>query len=450
MPRKTDRTLLKELFRLALPIMAGNFIHSLFNLVDTFFLGRVGKEALSAPAIAMPIIFFFIVFGMGFSIAGTTLIGQSKGKNDTARAEFYLGQMTVFVVLASIIISILGVSFTPVFLRVINVPADSYDYTFIYMRIIFLGVPFMYISFIFQAALRGIGDSMTPMVIQIVAVLLNILLDPLLIFGLGFFPRLEVAGAAIATVLSRFAASVFAIVLLVRGRRGIRLQVQNLKPDRNALGLFVKIGFPASLGQAVSALGFTVLQGIVNGFGSSVVAAFGIGNRVINMFNMPGMGLSQAAAVLTAQNLGRKDYTGAKKAVTLAMRSIFIFITAGMFYTTVWGKHLIRLFIADPEVLVIGTRMFRIFGPSVIFFSLFTIINGAFQGGGDTKPVMIMNVMRLWVFRVPLAWFLAHFLELGYNGIWYAMAASNICIAVISYLLYRKERWMYKINPDTI
>lgn len=450
MPTPKDRALLKELFRLALPIMAGNFIHSLFNLIDTVFLGRVGKEALSAPAIAMPIIFFFIVFGMGFSVAGTTLIAQSKGKNDPERADFYLGQMTIFIVAASIIISIVGFILTPAFLRLINVPPDSYNYTFTYMRTIFLGVPFMYVSFVFQSALRGVGDSMTPLLIQTVAIVINILLDPLLIFGPGIFPRLEVAGAAIATVVSRMIASVFALALLSRGSRGIRLRLRNLKPDRRALKLFVQIGLPSSLGQAGSALGFTVLQGIVNGFGTSVVAAFGIGNRVINMFNMPGMGLSQATAVLTAQSIGRKDYRGARKVANLAMKSIFIFITAGMIYTTFWGRHLILLFIDDPEVLAIGSRMFRIFGPSVILFALFTIVNGAFQGGGDTKPIMVMNMVRLWGLRVPLAWLLAHVAGLGADGIWYSMFLSNAGVAVIGLLLYRTDRWMYKLNPDDI
>lgn len=450
MPVHTDRPLLKELFRLALPIMAGNFLHSLFNLVDTIFLGRVGKEALSAPAIAMPVIFFFIVFGMGISVAGTTLIAQSKGKNDNEKADFYLGQMTVFIILASLVISILGFSLTPAFLKLIRVPDDSYQYTFNYMRIIFLGVPFMYMSFVFQGALRGVGDSMTPLMIQAVAIVLNIVLDPLLIFGIGFFPRMEVSGAALATIVSRLAASIVAVVLLARGSKGIRLILKNLWPDRRALKLFVDIGLPASLGQAVSALGFTALQGIVNGFGTSVVAAFGIGNRIINMFNMPGMGLSQATAVLAAQNLGRKDREGAKKVVRLAMLSIFIFITVGMVYTTFWGKHLIRLFIDDPEVIAVGSRMFLIFGPSVICFALFTIINGAFQGGGDTKPVMVMNMIRLWGLRLPLAWLLAHALSLGAAGIWWAMFISNVGVAVIGFLLYRTDRWMYKLNPDDI
>lgn len=450
MPKYKDRTLLKELFRLALPIMAGNFIHSLFNLIDTIFLGRVGKEALSAPAIAMPVIFFFIVFGIGFSIAGTTLIAQSKGKEDLEKADFYLGQMTIFIVAAALIISIVGFSLTPVFLRLINVPADSYDYTFTYMRIIFLGVPFMYLSFVFQSALRGVGNSITPLLIQIVAIVINIILDPLLIFGIGFFPRLEVAGAALATIISRLIASIYALVLLSRGSKGITLRLRNLRPDRRALKLFVQIGLPASLGQAISAMGFTVLQGIVNSFGTSVVAAFGIGNRVISMFNMPGMGLSQATAILTAQNIGRKDYANAKKVANLALKSIFIFITAGMIYTTFWGRHLIRLFIVDPEVLAIGTRMFRVLSPSVILFALFTIINGAFQGGGDTKPVMIMNMIRLWGLRLPLAWLLAFIAGFGADGIWYAMFLSNAGIAVIGFLLYRTDRWMYKLNPEDI
>ena len=121
-----------------------------------------------------------------------------------------------------------------------------------------------------------------------------------------------------------------------------------------------------------------------------------------------------------------------------------------MTYTMFWGKSLIRLFITDPEVLEVGARLFRIFSPSVIFFSLFTILNGAFQGGGDTKPVMIVNSLRLWVFRVPLAWLFTSTLGLGSSGIWWAMAISNIAVAVIGFLYYRTDRWMHFLNPDDI
>ncbi|RKX88210.1 MAG: MATE family efflux transporter, partial [Spirochaetes bacterium] len=252
-----------KLIKLALPIMLGNFFQMLYNLADTFFLGKIGKEALSAPSISMNLIFFMIVFAFGFSNAGTTLISQSKGKGDRDRMDFYLGQMTSLILAIAVLISILGIIFTDSLLVLMQVPEDTFEYTSSYLRIIFSGIPFMFMSFVLRSSLQGIGNSLTPLLVQSLTVVLNIILDPILIFGFGPVPSMTVRGAAYATVFSRIVASAVGVAILLRGRRGIKLKFRNMKPDRKAMKLLLKIGIPASVGQGISALGFTVLQGVV-------------------------------------------------------------------------------------------------------------------------------------------------------------------------------------------
>jgi putative MATE family efflux protein len=428
--------------------MAGNLLQTLYNLVDAFFLGKLGKAALSAPSISFPIVFFLVVFAFGFSMAGTTLISQSKGKNDREKIDFYLGQTTTVMVIVGVLVSILGFVLTPSLLKLLSVPEDAYLFTRQYMRIIFTGLPFMFMAFILQAALHGIGDSITPLIVLGSTVLLNIALDPICIFGFAFVPAMGVRGAAIATVVSRFVGSFVACIILIRGRRGVQLRIGAMRLQGPALRLLLKIGVPASISQGVSALGFTVLQGIVNSFGTSVIAAFGIGNRIISLFNMPAMGFSRATAVVVGQRLGAKDKSHAWLALKQSAISILVFITAGMLFMFFRGSTLVRIFIDDPDVLTYGKELFRIVSISVIFFTLFTVLMGALQGAGETRPGMYLNIARVWVFRAPIAYLLGN--EVGPQGIWWSMFISNFVVAIVGIFIVMRGRWMDRLDPDAI
>ena len=448
--QNTNQSLLKRLILLALPIMAGNLLHTLYNLVDTFFLGKLGREAVAAPSIAFPIVFFLVVFAFGFSTAGTTLISQSKGKRDPEKVDFYLGQVTIIMVGAAILISVFGVSFAKPLLKLMAVPEETFQNAYRYMTIIFIGLPFMFMSFVLQSALHGIGDSITPLVIQAFTVTLNIVLDPLLIFGIGPFPRLEVQGAAIATVISRLISSAIALNILLRGRRGLHLKRSNIKPQKEAVKLILKIGVPASIGQGVSALGFTVLQGVVNSFGTATIAAFGIGNRITSLFNMPAMGFSRATAVLVGQSLGAKNKREAWHVMKISVVIIGIFITIGMTFMFFRGALFVKIFLNDPEVIELSTTLFRIITVGMVFFALFTVLMGALQGAGATKPVMYLNIARVWIFRFPLAYLLGKTFGMGPDGIWYSMLVSNLMIAIAGFVIVGRGKWMSALDPDKI
>ncbi|MDA3940527.1 MAG: MATE family efflux transporter [Spirochaetia bacterium] len=430
--------------------MLGNFLQMLYNLADSYFLGKIGKEAISAPSISMNLIFFLIIFAFGFSSAGTTLISQSMGKGDKRKTDFYLGQMTVLLLVVASIISILGIIFTDNILHLMQVPDDTFQYTSDYLKIILAGIPFMFMSFILRSALQGVGNSITPLVVQSVTVFLNILLDPIFIFGFGPVPAMSVRGAAYATVIARMVASIIAVVILVKGSKGIKLHYKDMIPDKKAIKLLLKIGLPSSVGQGISAFGFTVLQGVVNGFGTAVIAAFGIGNRIIGLFNMPAMGISQATAVLVGQQLGAKNYNNVKKIVKHSFITIFIFISVGMTITFFRGNLVVRFFVDDLDVIYHGAMLFKIVSPSVIFFALFTVANGAFQGAGDTKPIMALNIIRLWGIRVPLVFLLVAFTGLGPVSIWIGMFASNLVVAIAGFYLLSQGNWMHKLNSDEI
>lgn len=444
------KSLLRQLLGIALPLMAGNLVQTLYNLTDAWFLGKLGAAELSAPTIAFPIIFFLILFGIGLSMAGTTLIAQARGREDRERIDFYLGQSTFVLMIIALILSAAGLLLAEPLLKLLQTPAGVYAFTLDYMNIIFAGLPFMFGFLVLQSGMEGIGRTTVPLIVQVFTVVLNIGLDPLLIFGIGSFPAMGVRGAALATVIARGAGSTIAFVILIRGRYGIQLRLKNLRPQAESIRLLLRIGLPSSFGQAASALGFTVLQGIVNSFGPAVIAAFGVGNRLINLFNMPAMGISRATTTLVGQSLGAREPTRAREAVTLSIILIQSFLLPAMVLTFFYGSSFVRFFIDDPETMRYGAELFRVVAPSVVLFGFFHAVTGALQGAGDTRPIMYLNIARLWVLRVPVAYLLGFVIGIGPGAIWWAMFISNMITAAAGLLYMSRGTWVRALESQKV
>ncbi|MFO8044141.1 MAG: MATE family efflux transporter, partial [Alkalispirochaeta sp.] len=362
------------------------------------------------------------------------------------RVDFYASQTVGLITVTGIVIGVIGLVAVSPLLRLLQVPPEAYAETEIYMQIIFSAVPFMFFFFVLQGVLQGVGDSITALWVQLATVTLNGLLDPLLIFGIGPFPAMGVAGAATATLISRGISAVAILIILFRGGQRLAIHRRDLRPDPAAWRQLIGIGLPLATGQGIAALGFTVLQGVVNGFGVAVIAAFGVGNRIIGMFNMPAIGLSRATAALVGQELGARRPEGARHALRVSILSMLAFIVPAMTLTFFFGNLVMRFFVNDTAVIAHGATLFRIVSVSVVPFTLFTVINGAFQGGGDTRPVMYLSVLRLWGIRVPLAMYLAWNLAYGPPGIWYAMFVSNVVTAALGFAILRSGRWLRHIE----
>ncbi|MDA3956326.1 MATE family efflux transporter [Oceanispirochaeta sp.] len=437
---------LRPLLKVAVPVMLANGAETIYNLTDSWFLGRLGSREISAPTIAFNLIMLIILGGLGISAAGTTLISRAVGQKDQKKAEFFLGQVCSLLLLASLLLAAAGWLLAGPFLRAIQTPPDLFELTADYIRIICLGIPFMYGFFALQSAMEGTGNTMAALRIQLLATAVNIPLDAVLIFGAGSIPSLGVKGAALATVLSRGVAAVSAYVILFRGRQGIRLHVANLPFKPSVLRLLLKVAIPSSLSHMASSLGFIVLQGLVNSFGTAVIAAFGIVNRIHSLFYMPAQGMARGTASLVGQSLGAGDPSRAGKVVKTGVFLALIYIIPGMIFCFFYGSQFIRFFINDPAVIDEGSLLFRIISPSVIVFTVFLILAGAFQGAGDTRSLMMMHLGRLWVFRLPFAWLLAFPLGWGTQGIWYAMVFSNVVITAIGIFRFRSEGWVHALK----
>ncbi len=442
------RKTLGQLLAIGLPLMAGHLVETLYNITDTYFLGRLGAAELSAPSVAFPLVMGTVVFGMGIANAGTTLIAQSKGRRDPERMNYYLGQTASLLLIIALLLAAGGALASGPLLRLLQTPGSIYPLALVYLRTIFAGVPLMFGFFLLRAAMQGTGNTKVALAVQLATVAVNIPLDVLLIFGAGPIPALSVQGAALATVISRGIGSGAAFFILFRGNRGLILRGEYLRPRRAAFRLLLRIGLPASTGQGLSALGFTVLQGLVNIYGTAVIAAFGVGNRIIALFNMPAMGLGKAVTSLVGRELGAGDQRGARRAVAVAAAVVTAVLLPSMLGVALFGGRLMIFFVDDPEAAAWGALMFRVVTPSVVLFAYFLLLNGAFQGAGDTRPVMLMNAGRLWLIRVPLAYLFSLGLGMGPLGIWVAMFISNFLTALAGYLYYRRGGWMTVLGRD--
>jgi putative MATE family efflux protein len=279
------------------------------------------------------------------------------------------------------------------------------------------------------------------MQVNLISVAVNVVLDPVLIFGFGPFPEMGVVGAAVATVFSRALASFIGIHRLFKGGNGVRITLADMKPHSRMIGRIMKIGLPVSLGQLGTSLGFTFMIGIVNSFGSAVTAAFGVGSRIIHMALVPAMGLSQANATAVGQNLGAGNVRRAEKSSNTALLLIGLIllpVTLGMFF---FGADISKVFVDDPEVIQLDRTMFRITTPSVFVFGFLMILLGSFQGSGYTMPVMALNMSRLWILRIPGAYLLAYTAGMGPSGIWWAMFVSNTAVTIAGWIWFRRGTW---------
>jgi len=437
-----------HLLAVAWPVSVSFLLQTFYNLVDAFWLGKLGKSALVAPTVTMNVVFIGIALAMGLGQAGTTLISQYKGAERPQEMGRAAGQSLILQIGVGSILALLGLIFAPTLLRWLHTPEDAFAGTLVYMRWITAGVPLMFIFHVYQGIYSGLGDTIGPMRINVATVLINMVLDPILIFGWGPIPAMGVAGAAAATVFARGIASVLAVHALMLGP-GFRIHLSDLQPDSEMLKRLMRVGLPLSLGQAGTSLGFTLLVGIVNSFGSSVTAAFGVGHRVIMMVSVPAMALGQANATAVGQNLGAGFIDRAMLSVKRSALLITIFLLPLTIATFFFGEHITHLFIADPEVIAYGRDLFRITSFSVFIFGLILVLFGAFQGSGHTLPYMAVNMGRLWLVRIPATWLLAVVWDMGPAGLWWAMNLSNLIAGAAALIWFLQGGWQKRVIPDS-
>jgi len=438
-----DRPVLPTLVRLAWPIVVGHLLHLTYQLVDTFWVGRLGAVPLAAVSVSFPPLFIVFSLAAGFSISGVALVSQYSGAARKDQASLAAGQVIAFSLLLSMALAVLGLAFGRQLLSWVGADAEVLPLAWAYFSILTSGIPLIFLFFVFSAVLEGTGDTLTPMKLKAASVILNIVLDPLLIFGVWIFPEMGIAGAAIATVVSRFAAAAVGVYLLVTGRRGLTVRPVHLIPRWSLIRLVVRIGTPAALGMSAVAVAMTIMTAIVAAFGTMALAAWGVGNRVLSLIRMPSMGFARATGVLVGQHLGA-DQPGSAGRTAWTGVAVNVGVMALIVVAFQFGAQLVmRLFSGDAEVIRIGAQYLRWGAVAYGFLAVQQVLGGALDGAGRTLIKTFFLLLNIWVLQIPLA--AAFSTPLGVDGIWYAIVVAKFLGATAIALWFLRGTWQRKV-----
>lgn len=442
----TQGNILQHLLAFAWPMLVGNLLQALYNTVDAIWVGRfVGAHALGAVAVSFPIMMALVALLMGLTMATTTLVSQFRGAQDHAGVKRTISNSLRLLTALAISVSAAGFFLRVPVLRLISTPEEILPMAASYLGIFFAGGITMFVYNSCSAILRGLGDSQTPLKYLAIATVINMVLDPLLIAGIGPFPQLGVAGAALATVFAQGVSAALALRHLHRkiGLFEARADMEWWHLDPRLTKLTFSIGLPAGLQQFVMSLGMLTITSIINKFGATVTAAFGAAARLDQFAHMPAMSVGMAVSAMVGQNLGagRDDRVrGVVRNATIVTICITALLAsiALLLPTTV-----LSLFTSDAGVLAEGTRYLRIVGWTYVPFAVSFVMTGVLRGAGDTVPTMVITVSTLWLVRVPLASYLSS--RMGSQGIWLANAISPMLSLSLNYIYYRTGRWKRKV-----
>ena len=453
----TEGSLVRPLFDLAWPIVAFQLLQVAYNVADTLWLGRYDVDAVGALSLAFPLVFLVISVAAGFTTAGSILVAQYTGADSEASAGHVAGQTVSFVSVLAVVLGIAGFLATGGLLdflpsqpetkaQVLPLAAD-------YMEIFFLGMPFIFAFFVFSALMRGYGDTRTPMRVMFLSVVVNVVIDPLLIFGAGAIPELGVEGAALATVFSRVIASVVGLYVLFRSEAGPTVAVSDLRPDPATIRDLVNLGVPSALEQSASALAMVSLTAMVVSFAPPVVAAYGLGNRLVSLVFLPALGLGRATNTMVGQNLGAGAPERAERAVGVAATAaagvlLVVAVVAASFPDPVVGVFIATGTEDAAETVRLGSQYLRVRSVEFVFIGVMQVVLGAYRGAGNTKTALTFSLVTLWFARVPMVYYLAFVADLGATGVWIGMASGHVVGAVLAGGWFLRGTWKRAIVDD--
>lgn len=443
----TQGSILAGLIILAIPMTFEMGMEAVFAIVDTFFVAKLGAEAVAVVGFTESILALVYAVAVGLSIGATATVARRIGEKDpdgAARAAAHMIYLGVFV---SVLMGVFGVIFAADILRLLRAePA-----------VVELGTPFMQIMlgtnavivflFLLNAIFRGAGDAAIAMRVLIIANGLNIILDPLFIFGIAFFPEMGVTGAAVATVIGRGIGVAYAAWALFFRDNGGRIEIRrdHWKFDPKLLWSLVRLSSVAVLQFLISTASWSGLVVIIAGFGSMAMAGYQIGLRVIIFIILLAAGIANAAATLVGQNLGAGKPERAERTVWIAGGiNAALLGTIGLSFV-LFAEAVISIFSTEPEVLRYGTDCLRIIGYGYAFYGLGMVMESSFNGAGDTVTPTYLNFFIFWLFEIPLAYVLAYHFEMGPQGVFWAITIAFSALAVVSALLFRRGKWKEQV-----
>ena len=432
----TEGKVWKVIVRFAVPLLVGNLLQQFYNITDIIIVGQfLGKEALAAVSASFFIYYFIISLVIGVGSGTTVVISQLFGAKQYQKVQLAFSSFFIFMLVGGIILSIAGIIFAEPVFRLTNTPEEVIPQAVAYFRI-YIGGTFLFVTFnSIISILRGVGESVRPMLFILITTVLNIAFD--LLFILVF--KWGIEGAARATVVSQGIGMCIALAYVNNTHPLLSIKKQDMLFDWKLFKESLKIGLPTSVQQCAIALGLIALLGIVNSFGTNTLTAYGAAGKIDTIITQAILTLSGALAAFCGQNIGAGRLDRVKKGVQFTMYTNIALGLLTFAAVYLFGNEMMRIFTKDIDVVAIGKEYLLIIGGFFIVHGALNVYNGALRGAGDTLFPMITSLVCLWLIRIPLAYYLSSWL--GRNGIWWAIGISITIGLIVTFVYYKMGFW---------
>ncbi len=440
----TQGSILRAISRLGTPIIATSILQSVFNLVDMYFVGRLGAPALAAVTVSGIVVSLLITMAIGVSIGTLALVARNWGARRYREAALVVGQSFHISVLLSLLFGVGGWFLSRPLLSFLGASGEVLELAVAYFRIISAGAWTIFIFVSFSSALRGSGDAWTPFKVMSLGVVLNCLLDPLLIFGWGPVPGIGVPGSALATVLSRLVTVVLIICLTRPKRSHLDLTGAFSRVSLSLIGRILWIGFFSSLEMLIRSIVMIALLRFVSVYGTAALAAYGIGTRVRAIILMPGIGLGYSSGILVGQNLGAGRPWRAHRTAWTTWCLYLLLLVPLVIAFWVFARQIIGVFNHDPEVLRVGVVFLRYLAVSFLFLSLILVFGKSLNGAGDTAGPMAITGLSLLLMLLFLIWPGSD--VLGLEGIWQAILGGTALNGLLMAWWFQRKGWQRPVT----
>ena len=437
----TSDTIGKALLILSIPMVLEMIMESIFAVVDIFFVSKLGANAVATVGITESCMTIVYAIGMGLSTATTAMVARRIGEKKAGKAGAIAFQAIISGLFVSILVAIPGIIYAKDFLLLMGASEEMAEAGYMFPAIMYGGNAVIMLLFIINAVFRSSGDAAISMRVLIVANLINMVLDPLLIFGIGPFPELGLKGAAVATTTGRGIAVCYQFYLLFKGHKRIRLELDHLKIKLKVMVQLFKLSAGGILQNIIATSSWIALYRIIAVLGSEVMAGYTISIRIVVFVLLPSWGLSNAASTLVGQNLGAKQPERAERTVWITAYANMILLGLVGIVLIIFPEAFIRLFISDPNVISNGTVSLRIISLGFVSYAMGMVMTQAFNGSGDTVTPTRINFFCFWLFEIPLAYLLAIVFDLKIYGISIAIVAAETGLTLTAWYFFRKGRW---------
>ena len=432
-----EKPVLPLLLSMALPNVVSMLVNSLYNIVDSLFVARISEDAMTALSLVFPIQNFSNAIAIGFGIGINAMIALYLGAGDREKAETAATHGFVLSLVHGVVMMVVSITIMPGFLRRFTQDETLIAAGITYSTIVFLFLVVNMVSLAFEKIFQAVGRMKVSMVALITGCVCNILLDPVLIFGLGPVPAMGIAGAALATGIGQAATLVIYLVVYSTTESPVHLRRKALRPDLSLEGRLYAIGVPAILNLALPSLLVTFLNGLLAAFSESYVVVLGIYYKLQTFLYLPASGIVQGMRPLVGYNYGAKEHARVAKLYQLTLGMSAVIMAAGTVICMAASAPLIGLFSSNPETIAIGQTALRIICLGFVVSAVSTTSSGALEGLGKGAASLVISLCRYVIFIMPLAWLLCR--QLGPTGVWHAFWVTEVLSAVIAFAVYRKS-----------